>query len=222
MPIELDVSRTVSDDGLSAIGTAPSSSGSGGAGATSIEVIQLDASGGAVIETLPTPSEGASALTVRIDSSTNTAEIESPNSSDIIWTGRENAPVFEVYPQQSILLVADGSNWYVENAPVYSVSSRFRGIPKQGDLVFSRIMRHDFRSQSVILQVDEPPSQQVDFDVLSGGTAQTTLQLPSGSSRLNPTLSGFRVDKGTSLQVECRTDTTDVRNVEVSFDLIRA
>jgi hypothetical protein len=202
-------------------GTAPAVGGGGGGG-TGIEVIQLDASGGAVTETLPSPSEGASVVVVRIDSSTKTAEIESPNSNDIIWTGRQNESKFEVYPQQSILLVADGSNWYVENAPVYSVSSRFRGIPKQGDLVFSRIMRHEFRAQSVILKVDEPPSQQVDFDVLSGGTAQATLQLPNGSSRLSPTLGGFRVDKGTSLQVECRTDTTDVRNAEVSFDLIRA
>jgi len=209
-------------DDVSAAAAASSGSLGGGGGPAGIEVIQLDASEGAVTETLPTPSEGASVVAVRIDSSTNTAEIESPNSNDIIWTGRQNKSKFEVYPQQSILLVADGSNWYVENAPVYSVSSRFRGIPKQGDLVFSRIMRHEFRAQSVILKVDEPPSQQVDFDVLSGGTAQATLQLPNGSSRLSPTLSGFRVDKGTSLQVECRTDTTDVRNAEVSFDLIRA
>jgi hypothetical protein len=105
---------------------------------------------------------------------------------------------------------------------VYGVSSRFRGIPKQGDLVFSRIMRHDFRVKSLILQVDEPPSQQVDFDVLSGGTTQASLLLPSGNFRLNKTLGGFRVAKSTSLQVQCRTDTVDVRNAEVSFDLIRA
>jgi len=210
------------DDVSAAAAASSGSLGGGGGGGTGIQVVQVDASGGAVTETLPTPSEGASVVAVRVDSSTNTAEIESPNSSDIIWTGRKNSPTFEVYPQQSILLVADGSAWYVENAPVYSVSSRFRGIPKQDDLVFSRIMRHDFRAQSVILKVDQDPSQQVDFDVLSGGTVQTTLQLASGSSRLNQTLSGFRIDKGTSLQVECRTDTVDVRNVEVSFDLIRA
>lgn len=214
----LQQSDAVSD--AAAASSGPLGGGGGGAG---IQVVQLDAASSSVTETLPTPSEGASVIVVRTDNNDKkTAEIKDPNNSSIIWTGRQNEPKFEVYPQQSILLVADGSSWYVENAPVYSVSSRFRGIPKQDDLVFSRIMRHDFRVQSVILQVDEPPSQNVDFEVLTDGSFEATIQLSSGSSRLKTLLTSFPVKRGESLQLECRTDTVDVRNVEASFDLIRA
>jgi hypothetical protein len=116
MPIELDVSRTVSDDGLKIVGGTAPAVGGGGGGTAGIEVIQLDASGGNVTETLPAPSAGATTLALRVDTSTsNTATLETAGSSQKIRfpEGKDKSST-TLDVEQSLLLSSDGSHWYVE------------------------------------------------------------------------------------------------------------
>ena len=94
-------------------GTTPAVGGGGGG--TGIEVIQLDASGGNVTETLPTPSSGATALALRVDTSTgNTATLNTPGSQEIRFPEGKDKSSTTLGVEQSLLLSSDGSHWYVE------------------------------------------------------------------------------------------------------------
>jgi len=66
------------DDVSAAAAASSGSLGGVGGGGTGIEVIQLDASGGNVTETLPTPSSGATALSRRLRRMTATGPPASP------------------------------------------------------------------------------------------------------------------------------------------------
>jgi len=104
------------DDVSAAAAASSGSLGGGGGGGTGIEVIQLDASGGNVTETLPTPSTGQQVFYIRTDDNSGaTATIEDPNGNDILILGLPNEPFYEVPPHGTVFLVSDGESWYVEN-----------------------------------------------------------------------------------------------------------
>jgi len=104
------------DDVSAAAAASSGSLGGGGGGGTGIEVIQLDASGGNVTETLPSPSAGATTLALRVDTSTgNTATLETADSSqEIRFAEGKNESSTTLNVEQSLLLSSDGSHWYVE------------------------------------------------------------------------------------------------------------
>jgi hypothetical protein len=106
--------RQSDDPGGDVTGTSVAVGGGGG-GATGVEVIQLDASGGNVTETLPTPSSGATALALRVDTSTgNTATLDTPGTEEIRFAEGKNVSSTTLAVEQSLLLSSDGNHWYVE------------------------------------------------------------------------------------------------------------
>jgi len=113
------------DDVSAAAAASSGSLGGGGGGTAGIEVIQLDASGGNVTETLPAPSEGATALALRVDNSAgNTATLETAGSSqEIRFAEGKNESSTTLDVEQSLLLSSDGSHWYVEEGQGLSAAA---------------------------------------------------------------------------------------------------
>jgi len=77
--------------------------------ASNNEFVLVDASGGAVTITLPSPSSGGKVGVKKTDSSTNTVTI-SPSGSETI-DGASSLTIDTQY--QSYTLISDGTNWYI-------------------------------------------------------------------------------------------------------------
>ena len=73
------------------------------------EIVLVDASGGAVTVTLPTPSSGARVRVKKIDASTNTVTV-SPSGTETI-DGASSHSISQQY--ETYEYVSDGTDWYV-------------------------------------------------------------------------------------------------------------
>ena len=73
------------------------------------EIVLVDASGGAVTITLPSPSNGARVRVKKIDSSNNTVTVQ-PSGSETI-DGASSHTISQQY--ETYEYVSDGTNWYV-------------------------------------------------------------------------------------------------------------
>jgi len=73
------------------------------------EIVLVDASGGAVTVTLPSPSNGARVRVKKIDSSSNTVTVQ-PSGTETI-DGASSHSISQQY--ETYEYVSDGTNWYV-------------------------------------------------------------------------------------------------------------
>lgn len=84
--------------------------------ATDGDFVLVDASGGAVTITLPSPAANARVAVKKTDNSGNNVTVDAgTNYIDVSGT----TSVALMYQNDKIVIVSDGSNWYVESTSIY-------------------------------------------------------------------------------------------------------
>lgn len=184
------------------------------------ELIPVDASGGNTTEQLPDPGSLDMVVALRTDDSSNTAEIQDPNGNPIVWPGRSDSTTRELFAGQAIVLVSDGTQWYVENPPVDGFGSYAPGTPTPEQTLFWREVQHACYIPQVIIKAETAPASDLTLNV-DVGASSTTATLPSGSTRSATTIDlAAATGEDVKVQAGSSPDST-VEGIQIIIDVVR-
>jgi hypothetical protein len=198
----------------------------GGAGGDGPTIVSLDASGGDVTEDLPGAGASDSAVAVRTDStSTNTATITDPGGNTIYWAGRTNAASYDLKVQQAFFFSSDGSNWYVEGAPIYEIGSFAVGRVRSGDILLRHRAEHDIKTISMGIDCEvEDGNDPTTLNILTGSNgsfAQQAQRAINQSTKQQSFAVSTAVETNDVLKVVAD-ENSGIEDISITFDVIRA
>ena len=205
---------------------ATAATGGGGGAAGGPPVVTLDASGGDVTEDLPGAGASDSAVAVRTDRTpTNAATIADPGGNTIYWAGRTNAASYDLNVQQALFFSSDGSNWYVEGAPIYEIGSFAVGRVRSGDILLRHRAEHDLEMISMGIDCEvEDGNDATTLNILTGSNGSFTQQAQKAinqSTKQQSFTISIAVEKNDVLKVVAD-ENSGIEDISITFDVIRA